>query len=64
MMGVKNLEGILGAETFKRPGLTAAALILGEFYPVGALMIGPETLLFLSKTEWVASYFPGPIIVL
>lgn len=63
-MGVKNLEGILGADTFKRPGLTAAALILGEFCPVGALIIGPDTLFFLSKTELDGSYFPGPITVL
>jgi len=30
MTGVKNLDGILGAETFKRPGFTAAALNLGD----------------------------------
>lgn len=64
MIGVKNFEGILGADTFRRPGLTAAALILGEFCPVGALMIGPDTLFFLSKTELDASYLPGPITAL
>jgi hypothetical protein len=30
MMGVKNFDGILGADIFKSPGFTAAALNLGD----------------------------------
>jgi hypothetical protein len=29
-MGVKNFDGMLGAEIFKSPGFTAAALNLGD----------------------------------
>jgi hypothetical protein len=29
-MGVRNFEGILGADILSKPGLTAAALNLGE----------------------------------
>ncbi len=29
-MGVKNFDGILGADIFKSPGFTAAALNLGD----------------------------------
>lgn len=41
--GVRNLDGIEGAATFKRPGLTAAALSLGDCWLLGELIIGPET---------------------
>jgi len=60
MIGVRNFEGILGAETLRRPGFTAAALSLGDLLSLGALMIGPETFLSLSKTDALASYLPGP----
>ena len=60
IIGVKNLEGILGADTFNSPGLTAAALSLGDYYLVGALIIGPELFFPLSKTDVEASYLPGP----
>lgn len=60
MIGVKNFEGILGADTFNKPGLTAAALSLGDCYLVGALIIGPELFRPLSKTLVLASYLPGP----
>lgn len=60
IIGVKNLEGILGAETFSKPGFTAAALSLGDYCLVGALITGPELFLPLSKTDVEASYLPGP----
>ena len=63
MIGVKNLDGILGADTFNKPGFTAAALSLGDYYLVGALMIGPELLRPLSNTLVLASYLPGPTIL-
>lgn len=60
MIGVKNLLGIEGADTFNRPGLKEAALKRGDCEFVGALIMGPDTLRFLSKTEVEASYLPGP----
>lgn len=60
MIGVKNLDGILGAEILRSPGLVAAALNLGDKLFVGPEIIGPETLKFLSKSDVVVSYFPGP----
>lgn len=59
IIGVKNLEGIEGAETLRRPGLTAAALSLGEFCYVSAIM-GPDTFFTLSKSDNLCSYCPGP----
>lgn len=47
MIGVKNFEGILGADIFKRPGFAAAALIQGEVFYCGADIIGPEIFLEL-----------------
>ena len=58
--GVKNLEGIEGAATFKSPGFTAAARSLGDWLLEGELMMGPDTLCALSKQEVLASYLPGP----
>ena len=59
-MGVKNFEGMLGAEIFKSPGFTAAALNLGDKLFEGAEIIGPDTFYFLSNTDTDVSYFPGP----
>lgn len=44
IIGVKNLEGILGAEIFSSPGLVAAALNLGDWLLLGPEIMGPETL--------------------
>ena len=58
--GVKNLEGMDGAETFNNPGFTAAALNLGDCVLLGDVIIGPDTLPVRSKQDWLTSYFPGP----
>ena len=60
MMGVKNFDGILGADIFKSPGFTAAALNLGDWLFEGAEIIGPGTFYFFSNTETDVSYLPGP----
>ena len=43
MIGVKNLEGILGTDILFKLGLVCAALIRGDTLR-GAHMIGPDTL--------------------
>ena len=61
MTGVRNFEGIEGADTYRRPGLATAALILGEFWLLAiGFITGPETFLVLSKSEIFCSYWPGP----
>ncbi len=60
IIGVKNLEGMLGAEILSRPGFVSAALNLGDWLFDGPEIIGPETLWFLSKSDVFVSYFPGP----
>ena len=60
MIGVRNFEGIDGALTLIRPGLTAAARKRGDCCWEGALMIGPLTLVERSKTLRAASYLQGP----
>lgn len=60
IIGVRNFEGILGADTLSKPGLTAAALNLGERLWLWGAIVCPYTFLVLSKSEILCSYEPGP----
>ncbi len=49
--GVINFEGMLGACIFNSPGLTKAALSLGDGLCFYAEMIGPDTFEKRSKSD-------------
>jgi hypothetical protein len=60
IIGVRNFEGILGADTLSKPGLTAAALNLGERLWLWGAIEGPDTFFVRSKSDYLCSYYPGP----
>jgi len=61
MIGVRNLEGMLGTVILLRLGLKIAARSRDDYTTYGAHIIGPE-ILFLSllKELTLVSYDPGP----